>query len=1333
MAADTTGNTPLHTAAYHGHQQTVRDLLASPEYEINCTNSRDQTPLHHASYSGHIDIVRILCVLGADVNSRDSENDTPLNKAALGGYTDVVHALITEFGCSPQVRSFEGRTLLHQACHGGHLELVDKLVSEFECDPMAVSDTGDTPFHVAARAGRKEVAKELITRYKCPVDCRNKKNKTPLHKASSNGHLGVVRMLLSEFGAHVNFRNSDNNTPLNKAALGGHTDVVRTLITEFGCSPQVRGLEGRTLLHQACDKGHLELVDKLVSEFECDPMAVSDTGDTPLHVAALTCRKEVARELITRYKCPVDCRNKENRTPLHNASSNGHLGVVRMLLSEFGADVNSRDSDNDTPLNKAALGGCTDVVHTLITEFGCSPQVRGFEGRTLLHQACGHLELVDKLVSEFECDPMAVSDTGDTPLHVAARAGQKEVAKELITRYKCPVDCRNKKNETPLHKASSKGHLSVVRMLLSEFGADVNSRDSDNDIPLNKAALVGPTDVVRALITEFGCSPQVRGFEGRTLLHQACWGGHLELVDKLVSEFECDPMAVSDTGDTPLHVAALAGQKEVVRELITRYKCPVDCRNKKDNTPLNKAALGGHTDVVRTLITEFGCSPQVRGFEDRSLLHHACSNGHLTLIEVLLSEFGLSLLSTDKDGDTPLHFASIFSQPSAVEKLLFEYDAPLFIRNKDGESPVDVAEDGSIFKKYMLEKSSQIQAEYEKLLSLAQKNFSGEHALTRIVVVGYPQAGKSSLIEALKQEGLFYSIFGRVAWLSEADVPPHTAGIVPSVFTSRQYGRVVFYDFAGDPEYYSSHAAVLESLVSPGCNIFLTVVDLSEEREVMTQKLGYWLSFISYHSKGAGVKSDVVVVGSHVDVVESLGQDPTDKINHLEVIAKKFCKQTRYMQVEHSLSLHCCRPITGSMSKLRDILKKTYIENPKHFLSPGASILLGLLERDFSTVTACQVGTLLDHVQQIGMHHLGNMQQLYPIVKELHNLGLLIAVRGASDPRDHWLLLNVSALTEKVHELLFAEGSPMSQSLVDSPLSTLGIIPESALTKILPKYITKECLKQLQYCQELKHVEIGSCHSVLPAVESSSNSEPLLFFPALLQNERGVAFVGIPQGQHVCSRGWYMKCTGECDYFPPRFLHVLLLRLAFNFPLRPFEPSLPPEQSGDQPSESSQSSSVAADIHRCSRRCDMWKSGIRWLMEEGVECMVEVVKEREVHRGVVVVARSEEDCGVECASVFAAVVQKVMEAKMEFCHSITPETYLIDPDELNQSPLPSVSQLHLYAMREVERVLVEVKKRAVSVDGNKFVVPEKLSYLGSCAYWSKYGNVHEVQVTACML
>ena len=1084
-------------------------------------------------------------------------------------------------------------------------------------------------------------------------------------------------------------------------------------------------------------------------------MAADTSGNTPLHIAASRGHQQTVRDLLASHKYEVNCMDSKHRTPLHLACIKGHIDIVRTLLCEFGADVNSRDSQDETPLHVAALGGHTDVVCALITEFGCSPQVRGFEGRTLLHQACqeGHLELVEKLVSEFKLDPKAVSDTGDTPLHIAALGGQKEVVRELITRYKCPVDCRGSKNRTPLHMACDGGHLSVVRMLLLEFGVDVNSRDSQDETPLHVAALGGHTDVVCALITEFGCSPQVRGFEGRTLLHQACGGGDLELVQKLVSEFKLDRMAVSDTGDTLLHIAALCGQKEVARELITRYKCPVDCRgswnrtplhmacygghlsvvrmlllefgadvNSRDSeneTPLNTAALGGHTDVVCALITEFGCSPQVRGFEGRTLLHQACSYGHLPLIEVLLSEFGLSLLSTNNNGNTPLHHTSMFSQPSAVEKLLFEHDAPLFVRNKAGKSPVDVAKGNevvSLFKKYRKEKSSRIQSEYEKLQSIAKKKFSGKHTLTRIFVVGYPRAGKSSLIEALKREGLFYSLFARAARLSEADVPPHTAGIVPSVYTSSQYGRVVFYDFAGDPEYYSSHAAALESLVSPGYNLFFIVVDLSEEKEVMTQKLGYWLSFISFHSKSSSVRSEVVVIGSHVDVVVSRGQDPKDKMHHLELIANKFCKQTRYMKLNPGFSLDCCRPTTNSMSNLRDLLKKTYTTNPKYVLSLGATILLGLLERDFSNVTAFQVSTILDHLQQVGMHHLNSMQWLYPVLKELHSLGLLIVVGSASDPRNHWLLLNVSALTEEVHKKLFAKDSLMSQLLADSPLSTLGIIPESALTRILPEYITKECLKQLQYCLELKPIKIESHHSIVP-VASSSDCEPLLFFPALLKNERNVASLATPQGQHICSRGWYIKCTGEFDYFPPRFLHVLLLRLAFSFALQPVEPSLPSKQNCKQPSVNR--IYVAADIHRCSRRCSMWKSGIHWLMEEGVECVVEVVKKREVHRGVMVVARSEEDCDVECASVFAAVVQKVMEAKTEFCHSITTENFLIDPDELNKSSIPDVTELHLYAMCEVKRVLMKGANRVVSVCGKRFLDPRKLSYMQCCTYWSE--------------
>ncbi len=62
---------------------------------------------------------------------------------------------------------------------------------------------------------------------------------------------------------------------------------------------------------------------------------------------------------------------------------------------------------------------------------------------------------------------------------------------------------------------------------------------------------------------------------------------------------------------------------------------------------------------------------------------------------------------------------------------------------------------------------------------------------------------------------------------------------------SKKYGRILLYDFAGDVEYYSSHAAIFESLASPrkGDNIFVVVVDLREDNATIETTLHYWFSF----------------------------------------------------------------------------------------------------------------------------------------------------------------------------------------------------------------------------------------------------------------------------------------------------------------------------------------------------------------------------------------------------------------------------------------------------------------------------------------------------------
>ena len=107
--------------------------------------------------------------------------------------------------------------------------------------------------------------------------------------------------------------------------------------------------------------------------------------------------EELARLLITKYNYPVDVVNDKKQTPLHKACTSGHSSIVRMLISEFMADVTQRDDYNDTAISKAAEGGHVETVQMLITELGCSPKVTGYDGGSLLHQACfsGRVKLAE--------------------------------------------------------------------------------------------------------------------------------------------------------------------------------------------------------------------------------------------------------------------------------------------------------------------------------------------------------------------------------------------------------------------------------------------------------------------------------------------------------------------------------------------------------------------------------------------------------------------------------------------------------------------------------------------------------------------------------------------------------------------------------------------------------------------------------------------------------------------------------------------------------------------------------------------------------------------------
>ena len=449
------------------------------------------------------------------------------------------------------------------------------------------------------------------------------------------------------------------------------------------------------------------------------------------------------------------------------------------------------------------------------------------------------------------------------------------------------------------------GNLTVVKTLIQDYQADVNAIDDLNDTPLFNAAEDGNAEVVIWLVENFVCDLCTRGHCGKTLLHFACQGGNASLVRT------------------------------------QEHKADVNAKDVSSMTPLQIAALFGRTEVALFLINECMCDVHAKGYSRRYLLHDACEGGSVFLVQFLLPK--LSVLSIDSEGNTPLHVCASHGQTLCVEALLTT-NAPPLIRNNTGQTPMDVANGRAkvVLEEYLSKNHPKFQVDYNAVLGLARVKYSGEYPVTRLFVLGHPGAGKSSLVEAFKAEGLFRSFWGKI---SESSVTPHTPGIIPSVYLNRHYGRVLFYDFAGDPEYCSSHAAILENLASSktGKNLIVIVVDLRGDEVAIRGSLHYWISFIILQR--FATKLSFVLVGSHSDSI------PLDFITQKKGILEDFAKTISLPTNVGCFMVDCRKP--RDMMGFQNHTSTMTTHTSQCNISENASLLLGLLEKDFKNVTAC--------------------------------------------------------------------------------------------------------------------------------------------------------------------------------------------------------------------------------------------------------------------------------------------------------------------------------------------------------------------------------------------
>ena len=566
-------------------------------------------------------------------------------------------------------------------------------------------------------------------------------------------------------------------------------------------------------------------------------------------------------------------------------------------------------------------------------------------------------------------------------------------------------------------------------------------------------------------------------------------------------------------------------------------------------------------------------------------------------------------------------------------------------KNNNGQAPMELVPHRSTNRFEILK----IFARFEK----CRAEFPVE-SYSKVFVCGDTSVGKSSLAAVIMKRA--NKPINHSFDTSECvKVEPLTAGIEPHTFTSHEVGNVVLYDLAGHRQYYSSHAAVLENLMVSSPAVFLVLTKLILNEEVMKKYFHYWFNFIENITKGmkSSMKSQIIVVGSRLDELTT-SVDPIQRL--VDVIAKKAIRSQEYRGF---LAMECHRP--GG-------------KGVKEFICMLSESCKAVLDRSNKISFYCHVQySFLQLLKKVAI----SLEELCALLKEhndpclpcemsvlseflttLSDKGLILFLRNKESKS--WVVIDRTALLKEVNGVLFAPQA--IQRVYRNIASNTGVVPVSALKEAFPDHdidMLVGFLRSLQFCHIIESSALDCLETNISTSMPLPNDE-LLFFPALI-NADPLTDINIENGL-----GWCLWCPDPDDFLSTRFLHLLLLTLAYIYCL-----PLPPRRI---PGKVYKANSLVEPL---ARRCNIWTNGIYWENEVKVKFFVEV---SEHNRCVTVLASNKEM--IKSHQVFNSVINNVLSLKNQLCLCTSYE-YIIAPNEVANARTLEVCQRTLYSIEDV--------------------------------------------------
>ena len=815
----------------------------------------------------------------------------------------------------------------------------------------------------------------------------------------------------------------------------------------------------------------------------------------------------------------------------------------------------------------------------------------------------------------------------------AFKSGCREDAENLLLSYpqnsvvytKFRFIDRHIERVSLLHLAAYHGWSCIVdKLVLLPVYHDVRAvkfKDGDGNTPLHYAAYNGHLQVIDSLIN---CrqlrDPEEKNRDGSTPLHLSCIKGHLDVAKYLIDEAPspCSSSCENNNGSMPLHIACSNGHLRIIKYLVGVKKCDPSCANKYGSTPLHLACHFGHFDIVQYLITEAKCNPSSEDDDGNTVLHIACVRNHTPIVQYLLSVHLLNSWAENKIGRTPLSYAS---------------------------------GNYNIVRLFQTSKS-----DHEHY-----KNTYPVHTFIKLFLIGDSRAGKTTMASFFHKTKSPNDIDSCVSQSGVTDLERFTAGIVPLKIESN-LGNFVVYDFAGQQAYYSSHAAILEHVMCRSAALFLCIVDLSKNNEGICCSLKYWLNFIN-NACTSEEKSHVVVIGSHADLVQS-PEEMEEKILCLKTVLSK--KRVKNQVYDGCVTLDC-RQADDTSQELLSILKTTHkaITANQPAINFYCHVLYAFLLTKINEV-GCTLQDLSSYIVSENNPSLPtDLSVLSELLMTLSDKGLILFLKNN---QSSWIVVKTEVLLQEINGTVFA---PRHFREYHELASNTGLVPACNIQELFP-HLNLEMLlgflEALQFCRPVDHSVLE--YTNLINTEPSPSTREYIFFPGLIQSERPDNIIQ----QERLEFGWCICCLDDHQFLSSRFLHVLLLIVAYKYPLA----------SRYNPSRS---------LSGLQRKCTVWRNGISWRNDDNITTVVELIDN---NRRVLLAMSYDKPCAEQFAKLRSSLIALIIGLRQEHCASVEVSDYLVSPSLVQQYPFDTLPDTDLFDIHDVGRSILQSKPVVLS-------------------------------------